>query len=171
MRHNLSLNKSFIRVPRPLNECGKGAYWTIDPAYDTFFDVDSSRGVIINRNNHSESDPTPYLASRTFQKQKVNYEQLVRQQNNHYNNQSPVESTGGSFSGSFSSSSPSSPTGLIHRQEASNIHLYQMQQQYYNNQQNQFNNYTGYQHPFFDPSLQLFRALEFDGTSGSSMHK
>ncbi|KAI9483433.1 MAG: fork head domain-containing protein [Benjaminiella poitrasii] len=54
IRHNLSLNKSFVRIPRPVNEPGKGSYWTVD---QYAADIDTkTRTSSRSRSNRSNSD-------------------------------------------------------------------------------------------------------------------
>ena len=55
IRHNLSLNKAFVKVQRATNEPGKGAYWTIDEKHRDQF----SNGVYkrTRRSNKSKSTP------------------------------------------------------------------------------------------------------------------
>ncbi|XP_026756766.2 forkhead box protein F2-like isoform X1 [Galleria mellonella] len=43
VRHNLSLNECFVKLPKGLGRPGKGHYWTIDPSSEFMFEEGSSR--------------------------------------------------------------------------------------------------------------------------------
>ncbi|XP_078731894.1 uncharacterized protein LOC144946685 isoform X1 [Lampetra fluviatilis] len=43
VRHNLSLNECFVKLPKGLGRPGKGHYWTIDPASEFMFEEGSFR--------------------------------------------------------------------------------------------------------------------------------
>ncbi|XP_076849248.1 forkhead box protein F1-A isoform X2 [Brachyhypopomus gauderio] len=43
IRHNLSLNECFIKLPKGLGRPGKGHYWTVDPASEFMFEEGSFR--------------------------------------------------------------------------------------------------------------------------------
>nr|XP_054765937.1 forkhead box protein D1-like [Lytechinus pictus] len=55
IRHNLSLNDCFIKVPRADNDPGKGHYWTLDPNCEKMFDNGNFRRKRKRRGDSLES--------------------------------------------------------------------------------------------------------------------
>ncbi|XP_063312610.1 forkhead box protein D5-like [Pelobates fuscus] len=57
IRHNLSLNDCFIKVPRAPGNPGKGNYWTLDPASEDMFD----NGSFLRRRKRFKRHRTEFL--------------------------------------------------------------------------------------------------------------
>ncbi|KAK3579229.1 hypothetical protein CHS0354_033298 [Potamilus streckersoni] len=60
IRHNLSLNKCFQKVPRRKDEPGKGGFWRINPEYNDMIES----GVFKKRRNSRDSNPPPTPVKR-----------------------------------------------------------------------------------------------------------
>ncbi|KAK9766475.1 hypothetical protein K7432_004421 [Basidiobolus ranarum] len=69
IRHNLSLNKAFVKVPRSDGEPGKGAFWTIDQNYEAQFSNGvykrSRRSSKTSREGSASPFPSPVKSRKT----------------------------------------------------------------------------------------------------------
>ncbi|KAG2173971.1 hypothetical protein INT44_000085 [Umbelopsis vinacea] len=70
IRHNLSLNKAFVKVPRGDSEPGKGAFWTIDSAAESQF----TNGVYKRNRRTGSKTPTPTSYDTNTSKRKIKRE-------------------------------------------------------------------------------------------------
>ena len=61
VRHNLSLNECFLKLPKNLGRPGKGHYWTVDPEADVKFEQGSfrKRPKLFKSVSHEDASKTP----------------------------------------------------------------------------------------------------------------
>ncbi|KAI8375315.1 fork head domain-containing protein [Choanephora cucurbitarum] len=71
VRHNLSLNKAFIKIPRNDLEPGKGAFWAINPDADT-------RALFTSSKKHRKSPATAYLSDAETPRKRAKKESSVQ---------------------------------------------------------------------------------------------
>lgn len=66
IRHNLSLNDCFVKVPRDEKRPGKGAFWTLHPAAHSMFE----NGSFLRRKRRFKTDPNAPAGRRRSTKAK-----------------------------------------------------------------------------------------------------
>uniref|UniRef100_A0A9J8CPP3 Forkhead box E1 n=1 Tax=Cyprinus carpio carpio TaxID=630221 RepID=A0A9J8CPP3_CYPCA len=109
IRHNLTLNDCFVKVPREPGRPGKGNYWALDPNAEDMFE---SGSFLRRRKRFKRSDFTTYSAY-VHESPVFSPVQVTRSV---YSNMSPASAFYQSSSPSFSSCSSSSSNNMAFAQ-------------------------------------------------------
>lgn len=93
VRHNLSLNECFIKLPKGVGRPGKGHYWTIDPASEYMFEEGSYRRRPRGFRRKCQA-LKPYTTNGyPYQSQTINYDMAIAAAAANSFNQVQVQST------------------------------------------------------------------------------
>lgn len=92
IRHNLSINRTFVKIARPNNECGKGAYWALNPEGVLLSTSHSRAGMNLNPNWSTPKTEDDYItAGHTYLHKPA---QMFTQ----FNNRQPQQNYGNYYS-------------------------------------------------------------------------
>ncbi|XP_072024207.1 uncharacterized protein [Amphiura filiformis] len=116
IRHNLSLNDCFVKIPRDDKKPGKGSYWTLDPESYNMFD----NGSYLRRRKRFKKNRAELL------KEKEERERIGREEESHHDgvqttspthdngHQNGLQSGTEDSNGPISTTAASTPTSSVH---------------------------------------------------------
>ncbi|KAK9499323.1 hypothetical protein O3M35_002376 [Rhynocoris fuscipes] len=130
VRHNLSLNECFIKLPKGLGRPGKGHYWTIDPASELMFEEGSFRRRPRGFRRKCQAIRPPVYSQTGFDQQTSQPLQAIQQQQHELYQQQQQQYPQYQDYGGYVSEREATPWNYLG--QSSEIHEHHFAQEYYN---------------------------------------
>jgi len=112
VRHNLSLNECFIKLPKGLGRPGKGHYWTVDPNSQLMFEEGSYRRRPRGFRRKCQALKTPYHPTTFFGNTPASALQQVSYPDHGLHHQQALSSAADAF-GNPASYNPQTTLGIF----------------------------------------------------------